>query len=232
MPRSAIFINAKVIKVRNSFLYDFSSLQKTMLTPTCDPHSNDVGIPYITRQLKHYHSLLSDRSNKINQTTTFYGMQKQRLVANATGLNAKKAGNIDIANDLCGEGRRFAGGGAVLHIKRTEAFFRGVGLERKDREEYIERLARSGVTAIRTGVGWCVRNHVDPQKLKDAPPPCIGDLNCNPHTCIHSVVPESRKADEIARYRYQQDDWILQIRVISDLTGKPSCTPMAPCSSN
>jgi hypothetical protein len=51
-------------------------------------------------------------------------------------------------------------------------------------------------------VGWCVRNHVDPQKLKEAPPPCIGDLNCNPHTCTHSVVPESRKADVIARYRY------------------------------
>jgi hypothetical protein len=39
------------------------------------------------------------------------------------------------------------------------------------------------------------------EKLKEAPPPCIGDLNCNPHTCVYSVVPESRKSEVIARYR-------------------------------
>jgi len=161
----------------------------------------DIGIPYITRQLKHYHSLLSDRSYKINPTSTIYGMQKQRLVNNATGLHFRRNANLEVANDLYGEGRRFAGGGAALHIKRTEGFFRGIGLEGKAREEYIERLSERGGTEIQTGVGVCLRNHVDPQKLKEDPPPCIGDLSCNPHTCTHSVVPESRKAEVIARYR-------------------------------
>lgn len=161
----------------------------------------EIGIPYITRQLKHYHSLLSERSYRINPTSTIYGMQRQRLVSNATGLRAIKNANAEVANDLYGEGRRFAGGGAALHIKRTEAFFRGIGLEGKARKEYIERFSESGGTEIRTGVGLCLRNHVDPQKLKEDPPPCIGDLNCNPHTCTHSVVPESRKAEVIARYR-------------------------------
>jgi len=161
----------------------------------------EVGIPYITRQLKHYHSLLSERSYKINPTSTIYGMQRQRIVANATGLRALRDANVEVAKDLYGEGRRFAGGGAALHIKRTEGFFRGIGLEGKDREKYIEKLSESGGTEIRTGVGFCLRNHVDPKKLAEAPPPCIGDLQCNPHTCTHSVVPESRKAEVIARYR-------------------------------
>ncbi len=161
----------------------------------------DVGLPYITRQLKHYHSLLSERSYKINPTTTVYGMQRQRIVANATGMRAFQAARVKMANDLYGEGRRFAGGGAALHVKRTEAFFKGIGLEGKAREKYIAKLSESGGNEIRTGVGYCLRNHVDPQKLKEAAPPCIGDLNCNPHTCVHSVVPEGRRADVIARYR-------------------------------
>jgi integrase len=161
----------------------------------------DVGIPYITRQLKHFHSLLSERSYKMNPTTTIYGMQRQRIVANATGMRAFKTARLKVANDLYGEGRRFAGGGAALHVKRTEGFFRGIGLEGRAREEYIAKLSESGGNEIRTGVGFCLRNHVDPKRLADAPPPCIGDLNCNPHTCIYSVVPEGRKADVIARYR-------------------------------
>lgn len=129
-------------------------------------------------------------------------MQRQQLVGNATGLRALKNANVEVAIDLYGEGRRFAGGGAALHVERTEAFFRGIGLEGKAREKYIEKLSESGGSEIRTGVGVCLRNHVDPQKLKEAPPPCIGDLNCNPHSCVYSVVPEGRKADVIARYRY------------------------------
>lgn len=128
-------------------------------------------------------------------------MQRERIVSNATGLRAMRNANVEVAKDLYGEGRRFAGGGAALHVERTEAFFRGNGLEGKAREEYIENFSESGGTEIRTGVGVCLRNHVDPQKLKEAPPPCIGDLNCNPHTCTHSVVPESRKSEVIARYR-------------------------------
>lgn len=162
----------------------------------------DVGIPYITRQLKHYHSLLSERSYKINPTTTIYGMQRQRIVGNAVGIRAFRSAKVRVANDLYGEGRRFAGGGAALHVKRTEAFFKGIGLEGKAREQYIERFSKSGGNEIRTGVGYCLRNHVDPKKLAEAPPPCIGDLQCNPHSCVHSVVPEGRKADVIARYRH------------------------------
>ena len=161
----------------------------------------EVGIPYITRQLKHVYTLLDERSYKINQTSTIYGMQRHMLIANAIGSQAMKHANQSLAKDLYGQGKRFAGGGATMHVEKTEAFFRGIGLEGKARENYIERLADAGLNAIRTGVGWCVRNHVDPRKLKESPPPCIGDLNCNPHTCVYSVVPESRKVEVTARYR-------------------------------
>jgi hypothetical protein len=162
----------------------------------------EVGTPYITRQLHHYHTRLVEGSYRINQTSTIYGMQRERIVGNATGLNATRDARLQIVRDLYGEGRKFAGGGAAIHVAKTEAFFRGLGLYGESREKYCVRLTEFGGTLIRTGVGLCTRNHVDPLKLKEDLPPCIGDLNCNPHTCKHSVVPESRLPDIIDRYRY------------------------------
>lgn len=161
----------------------------------------EVGIPYITRQLKHFHSRLVEGSYKCNDTSTIYGMQRERIVGNATGMNAMKDAKLQVVRALYGEGRKFAGGGAAIHVEKTEAFFSGLGLYGESRERYISKIAEFGGTLIRTGVGWCTRNHVDPRKLKEEPPPCIGDLNCNPHTCKHSVVPESRAADVIDQYR-------------------------------
>lgn len=161
----------------------------------------EVGIPYITRQLHHYHSRLVEGSYKINQTSTIYGMQRERIVENATGLNAIRDANLQVVRALYGEGRKFAGGGAALHVERTEGFFGALGLYGKSRERYIIRFVELGGTIVRTGIGWCLRNHVNPRKLKEEPPPCIGDLNCNPFTCKHSVVPESRLSDIADRYQ-------------------------------
>jgi hypothetical protein len=122
------------------------------------------------------------------------------LVGNVTGLNALKDTSNEVLQNLYGEGRKFAGGGAARHVERTEGFFKGLGLEGEDREAYISDMAKSGVAFVRTGVGWCIRNHTKPPVLNEIQPPCIGDLNCNPHTCKHSVVPESRKSDVISRY--------------------------------
>jgi integrase len=160
----------------------------------------EVGLPYITRQLHHFHSRFHEASNRINPASTVYGMQKERLVGNVTGLNALKDTNNEILQSLYGEGHKFAGGGAALHVERTEGFFKGLGLEGEEREAYITEMAESGVALMRMGVGWCVRNHTKPPVLNEIQPPCIGDLNCNPHTCKYSVVPESRKSDVINRY--------------------------------
>jgi hypothetical protein len=130
-----------------------------------------------------------------------YGMQRQRIVANATGMNAINDAKLQVMRSLYGAGSKFAGGGAAIHVEKTEAFFAGQGLHGESREKYLAKYAEFGGTLIRTGVGWCTRNHVDPRKLKEEPPPCIGDLNCNPHICKHSVVPKSRAPDVIDRYR-------------------------------
>jgi integrase len=160
----------------------------------------EVGIPYITRHLHQFYTRLMQSSYKSNDSSTIYGMQRQRIVENATGLNAMKDAKLQVMHALYGEGRKFAGGGAAIHVEKTEAFFSGQGLYGESRGKYIKKYVEFGGSMIRTGVGWCTRNHVDPRKLKEEPPPCIGDLNCNPYACKYSVVPESRAADLIDRY--------------------------------
>jgi integrase len=159
----------------------------------------EVGIPYITRQLHHFYTKISEYSFKVNQTTMVYGLQKERLVGNAVGFNALQSAKYEVLKDLYGEGRRFAGGGAALHVEKTEAFFKGIGLAGRDRNEYILKLTNTGIMPVRTGLGWCTRNHTNPPPEEETPP-CIGDLNCNPHICKHSVVPESRKEELIRNY--------------------------------
>lgn len=161
----------------------------------------ELGIPYITRQLHHYYSRIIEASYKSNDTSTIYGMQRERIVENTTGMNAMKDAKLQVVHTLYGEDRKFAGGGAAIHVEKTEAFFAGLGLYGESREEYINKNVEFGGALIRIGVGWCTRNHVDPRKIKEDPPPCIGDLNCNPYLCKHSVVPESRAADVIAQYQ-------------------------------
>jgi len=158
----------------------------------------EVGIPYITRQLHHFYHKIAEASYKINQTTLVYGLQKDRLLNNATGLNAQNEASLEVMNALYGEGRKFAGGGAALHVKRTEGFFRGEGKEGKSREKYIENLTKSGVSPVRHGIGYCLRNHSNPSP-DEVTPPCIGDFNCNPE-CQHCVIPESRKNDLIRNF--------------------------------
>lgn len=153
-----------------------------------------VGFHYLTRQLHHFSTRIFEASNVVNQTTTVYGMQKERLLGTATYIETTKEANLEIFKGLFSEDAEFAGGGAEIHKKRSEGFFRGMGLEGEAREEYIRKMAESGITPVRTGIGWCTRNHIN-SPINEDPPPCIGDLNCNPHTCKHSVVPKSRLSD-------------------------------------
>lgn len=162
----------------------------------------EVSLPYITRQLKHIHNVLSQISNKVNATTIGYGRQKEHLLGTLIGADALYEARFEVISDLYGEGWQFAGGGAAQHVERTEAFFRGHGVEGEARKEYLSQLAESDIAVIRTGVGWCTRNHVDPKKFKEEPPPCVGDLNCKPHTCKHSVVPKSHKSEIVERYKH------------------------------
>lgn len=150
-------------------------------------------LPYISMQLKHLtyaeQQLMDDAPADI---TTAYGNLSQNLLASLTGQAALNEARYRMALDLYGEGKRFAGGGADKHIAKTEAFFQGAGLVGDERKEFIRKRALRDIPILVTGFGICSNNLADVERLKNNPPQCYGDLQCNPMDCENAIVPENR----------------------------------------
>lgn len=144
----------------------------------------EVGIPYITMQLKHAHDNFSYVPSAV---TLQYGNLRPYLIAQATGTTEART---EVLQNIFGENAKVAGAGAAKHVKRTEDFFRGIGVSGEERKEYIRQLGRSGMPVVPTGFGLCGCNHskIDPEEEKEDLPPCYGDHQCRPSICDHAIV--------------------------------------------
>lgn len=142
-----------------------------------------VGLPFISKQLKHFHS----RFNRMpNETTAGYGNYKKDI---QSSIEARMAmAREEVLNDMLGEGKRFAGGGGEIHKNRIDAWFKGVGLFGEQRVKYIARLANSNISLMPTSIGVCTHNFVK-QEDGSTPPPCYGDFSCDPD-CANHVISE------------------------------------------
>lgn len=144
----------------------------------------EVGIPFISMQLKHFHS----KFNRMpNQVTAGYGNYRRELLS---GIAARKPlAKENALLEVYGENSKFAGGGAEAHKTRIDAFFKGMGLYGKDRENYIRKMAISGAKLMPTSIGSCTKNFTE-TKEGDLPPPCYGDYQCDPD-CSNHVISKS-----------------------------------------
>lgn len=150
-------------------------------------------LPYISMQLKHMTYAAAQLSNDLpSQVTLRYGNIPKALLSSATG-ELKNRVSEEIAESLWGENKHFAGGGAEKHVQRTEAFFQGMGLSGEERVEYIHNRAKQGIPLFFTGTGVCGKNFSSPDKVRDNPPPCLGDLRCNPFDCDNAITPETHR---------------------------------------
>jgi hypothetical protein len=152
-------------------------------------------LPYISMQLKHLSYAGSEVAMGLpHKVTLAYGNLARTLLDTATGAEALKEAKEMQALSLYGEGRQFAGGGARNHKLRIDAFFQGLGLSGTARDDYIRSRAAKGIPLFHTGFGVCGLNIADPTTIQSAPPPCFGDLHCNPSDCSNAVVPEYNRA--------------------------------------
>lgn len=150
-------------------------------------------LPYISMQLKHITYAAAQLSNDLpSEVTLRYGNMPKALLAGATGELRNRVSE-EIAESLWGEKKRFAGGGAEKHVQRTEAFFQGMGLSGEERAEYIRNRAKQGIPLFVTGTGVCNKNFSSPEKVLNSPPPCLGDLHCNPFDCDNAITPETHR---------------------------------------
>ena len=143
--------------------------------------NQQVKLPFISMQLKHFHSRFNSMPNEV---TAGYGNYRAQLMTSvATRLPMARE---FMMKDLYSEDVRFAGGGAEKHKARIDSFFAGMGLYGEDREHYIQMLARRSSRFQPTSIGGCVKNFYLP--IQDEIPPCYGDYECDPECQSHVIT--------------------------------------------
>jgi|GEM_PF-2474331 len=144
---------------------------------------HNVGLPFISKQLKHFHN----RFNRLpNEVTAGYGSYKSNLLL--TIQSKTTLAREEVLNDLYGENKLFAGGGGEAHKARIDAWFKGNGLYGENRALYIKKLANSNISLMTTSIGICTYNFIKNEN-GEAPPPCFGDYSCDPD-CPNHVISE------------------------------------------
>lgn len=147
----------------------------------------EVGMPFISMQLKHFHRQFNNMPNAV---TAGYGQYRSQLMTSITNriADARESALMDVY----GEDAKFAGGGGEAHKARIDTFFSGLGLFGKHREQYIKSMARRGVKLMPTSIGNCTKNFLDTGDVRT--PPCYGDYQCDPQCGSHVITERSAKA--------------------------------------
>lgn len=143
----------------------------------------DVGIVYISYQLKHLYTALSGLPADV---TLGYGNIGEQKLARAMAV---KDLSREAANALFNPDSPIAGGGAEEFRQRRKVYFDGRVAEGWTQDEIIDQLAACGSPFVNVGPGYC--GGVREEELADGtkrPPPCIGNLQCNTGDCNNAVV--------------------------------------------
>ncbi|MEX3942117.1 hypothetical protein AB4Y44_21655 [Paraburkholderia sp. BR10937] len=164
-----------------------------------------VKMPYASIQLKHLAVTSQSALRGLPANITLrYGNYPRTLLSTVVGVDAVSRVKKEQVSSLYGAGSGFAGGGADKHREKVEAYFAGMGLEGKERDAFISKIAPH-VSVYASGIGFCSLNLLNDRD--SSAPPCLGDLQCNPFDCSNSVVPAyNRPAIEI---RLQKCDDLL-----------------------
>ena len=142
---------------------------------------------YISLQLKH----LDDAFRAIPADVTLgYGNLGQLALMRATG--GEKAA-LDSIKELFSSGARIGGGGAKEFKARRDVYFQGWAARGYTEEQVIQIIARDGLPFVSVGGGFCGGRRPAPQKEGKGGklPPCLGQLQCNPHDCHQGLVTPS-----------------------------------------
>lgn len=143
--------------------------------------SQEVGLAFISMQLKHVHGQLNNMPNLV---TASYGQYRSQLLTSVSNMLA--VAREDALLQVYGENAKLAGPGSAAHMVRIDSFFAGLGLFGEDRVKYVKDMARKGVRIMPTSIGSCTKSFIAPDGEKL--PPCAGDYSCDPNCESHVVT--------------------------------------------
>lgn len=186
-------LNTKLIRWiksidRDSLFLDWKfSIHQCRETLVSQLAKQNIGMPFLSMQLKHFHSQLNNMPNAV---TAQYGEYRSQLMLSVTKRIAKAKESALL--DVYGDEAKFAGGGGAAHKARIDAFFSGLGLFGEARKDYIKLMARRGVKLMPTSIGCCTKNFI--VLTEQRPPPCYGDYQCDPDCKSHVITERCARA--------------------------------------
>lgn len=148
----------------------------------------DLGLPYISYQLKH---LVEDvtRYTTIGQhssVTLCYGGIGDELAKGTRGL--RKKAEVEGVKSIMNPDGVYLGEKGAEHKENIQKLFQGYMAEGYTKDDIYEALAEQGVALINVGQGFCYGGRAEDF---DDSIPCIGSLRCNPIRCKNAIVTKS-----------------------------------------
>lgn len=152
----------------------------------------DLGLPFISHQLKHFGNLVgafSTASNKgFSVNTLSYGEIGEQLSGSGRARNLRHKAEVDAVRAAFDPDAAYAGVNGEDHKNRMRRVFEGYQASGFTKEEIFEAMAEQGMAIANVGTGMCYGGKTEDF---DESLPCIGGLRCNPVRCSNAVVTEA-----------------------------------------
>lgn len=151
----------------------------------------DVGLPFISHQLKHFGEIVgvghSERG--FSKTTLGYGEIADMLTTNGgkgvSGKSFRHDAEVECIKQRFDPDGSYAGVNAAAHKERLQKVFRGYMASGHTKDDIFEAMAEQHIAVISVGQGFCYGG--GPMEF-DESIPCIGGLRCNPNRCENAIV--------------------------------------------
>lgn len=153
----------------------------------------DVGLPFISHQLKHFGDIAGGYENRRHSAVTLvYGhigdmieMGGRRKGKSSQFRHMAEKEVVRLHYDPEGS---YAGQNALAHRQRNEAIFAPYRDAGYSLDEFFDALVAQGIAVVSIGTGMCYGGR---REDFDDSLPCIGSLRCNPRRCSNSVITKS-----------------------------------------
>jgi len=149
----------------------------------------DLGIPFISFHLKHvYHGY--KRLESVQDVTLGYGGIGDELFNNAT---SRRQAHREKVQALYHPDAPVTGPGAKEFKENRKVYFTGMMAAGWQLDEIMEQLVNQGMLLADVGLGYCQgRREIQQDDGSRTPPPCLGQLKCNPNHCKNAIIPPSK----------------------------------------
>ena len=149
-----------------------------------------LGIPYISYHLKHLHTAIVAYRG-VSNVTLGYGGFADEFFNSVPAIN--KARN-EFFDQIYNPNLPVGGGvNTKEYIERRKEYFQGRIVSDDEIQDVIDELKEQSIPFVDVGLGYCGgRKDVRLNDGTKIPPPCIGQLQCNPLECGNAIITKSK----------------------------------------